>query len=63
MGKIFVCAVLALCLAGPAIARQMPLHVDTPDSATATAVEFVFDNNVRKTRDLPTASLRAIRRK
>ena len=61
MGKMFACAVLALCLAGPAIARQMPLQVDPPD--TATAVEFVFDNNVRKTRDLPTASLRAIRRK
>ena len=61
MGKIFACAIVAICLAGPAMARQMPVDIDIP--VTATPVEFVFDNNVRKTRDLPTASLRATRRK
>jgi len=61
MDKIFACAAFAIWLAGPAMARQMPMDINTP--FTATPVEFVFDNNVRKTRDLPTASLRAIRRK
>lgn len=61
MAKTCAFAALTLCLAGPALAQVMPLQ---PSQRYAVIpVEFVFDNAVRKTRDLPTAALQKARRK
>ena len=61
MGKIFTASVLLVCLASAGFAQQKPLSLEAPGQLTR--VEFVFDNQVRKIRDLPTAALREARRK
>lgn len=54
-------AALAVCVATSTAAQQVRQHpVPVPQW---TAVDFVFDNAVRRTNDLPTAQLRAARRR
>ncbi len=60
MVKDFMLAAMAMCLATGALGQTTPTRVDAPkDTARA---DFVFDNAVRQTRNLPTAALRATRR-
>lgn len=51
---------IAACMATGAFAQSVPLQQSKTDQAVH--VDFVFDNKVRQTRNLPTASLRALRR-
>lgn len=61
MGNFPVLAAFAaICFVVPALTQPVPFHLGSP--VMTTRVDFVFDNAVRKTRDLPTASLRAARR-
>lgn len=52
---------LVICLAGQAQAQILPNQPAPPGQVVRA--DFVFDNAVRKTRDLPTAALRAARKK
>lgn len=51
---------LAVCLASGAMAQSIPMQ--PPGIAKLFYADFVFDNAVRKTRNLPTEHLRALRR-
>ena len=53
---------LALCLV-PGIVAAAPMTVSPGIKNPVIMAEFVFDNNVRRTKDLPTSALRAARRK
>ena len=60
MADRILLALLAICVATGALAQSAPRQ---PSTTTKTLqADFVFDNAVRQTRDLPTASLRALRR-
>lgn len=61
MGNVSAIAAIAICLATGAVALPVPLHLDVPGGVIR--VDFVFDNAVRRTNDLPTAALRAARRR
>lgn len=61
MANILVPIVTLLCLATAADALTKPLALDPPGQVVR--VDFVFDNAVRKTRDLPTAYLQKTRKK
>lgn len=61
MANLLALAVVVACLASPVGARPIPLHRQSP--TIEIRVDFVFDNAVRNTRDLPTAALQAARRK
>jgi TPR repeat protein len=61
MANVFIFAAALLCLATAAQAQPKPLSL--PVMGQTVQVDFVFDNAVRQTRDLPTAALRAARRK
>lgn len=60
MGNNPVLSIVAICLATSATAQPMPQHLDVLQEVVR--IEFVFDNAVRRTNDLPTAALRAARR-
>lgn len=61
MANLPAFAAVAICLAGPATAH--PISLPLVSHEAEIRVDFVFDNAVRKTRDLPTAALQAARRK
>lgn len=61
MANLPALAVVVACLASPLAAQPIPLRTQSP--TTDIRIDFVFDNAVRKTRDLPTAALQAARRK
>jgi TPR repeat protein len=60
MGSISSLAVVVMCLASVTEAQTLPDELDAP--AFVVRADFVFDNAVRKTNDLPTDALRASRR-
>lgn len=60
MANIFFYTAIALWLATGAEAQPKTPHSRL--TAVVTRVDFVFDNAVRKTNDLPTAALKATRR-
>ncbi len=60
MGNLPAVMTLAVCLASSAMAQ--PLALRPKGFTDLVQADFVFDNAVRKTRDLPTAALRAARR-
>lgn len=66
--RILAAAILAFALTSAGLAQtvsQRPAESATMPPvvfATILPVEFVFDNNVRRTKDLPTSALRAARR-
>lgn len=60
MNRISILASVLISLASGAMARSELVKFDTPSDVVR--IEFVFDNNVRRTSDLPTAQLRATRR-
>lgn len=61
MANVFTFAAVMVCLASAVQAQSQPL--EKAPSAEKAQSNFVFDNAVRKTRDLPSASLQATRRK
>lgn len=61
MGNLFLFSGALMCLATGALAQLSPQHPAI--TGAVHRVDFVFDNAVRKTRDLPTTALRATRRK
>lgn len=60
MADLMRITVVAVCLASGAIAQSVPMR--PPEAVQLLKADFVFDNAVRQTRDLPTAGLRALRR-
>jgi len=60
MGKRFAIAIGVACLASASAAQQTPRLIG--HTGQILRVEFVFDNAVRQTRDLPSRYLRSIRR-
>lgn len=61
MANLSALTALAILIAAPALAHPVPLQPARPQAATLA--DFVFDNKVRKTNDLPTAALQISRRK
>ncbi|MFN3722556.1 MAG: hypothetical protein ACK4VZ_05890 [Paracoccaceae bacterium] len=61
MAKVFTSAVAVACLATSLQAQTMTLRSGAPEQVVQ--IDFVFDNAVRKTRDLPTAALQRTRKK
>ncbi|MDT8857106.1 hypothetical protein RNZ50_19120 [Paracoccaceae bacterium Fryx2] len=61
MGNVPGFAAVLICLATGAVAQPMAPDPGLP--GMVVRADFVFDNAVRKTRDLPTAALQAARRK
>lgn len=60
MVKLPFLLILASCVASLAAAQTQPVRPSGP--GLEVRVDFVFDNRVRKTNNLPTAALRATRR-
>lgn len=61
MARLPYLVILTTCLATGSAAQTLPPR--TPDvPGIVVAVDFVFDNRVRRTNSLPTAALRAARR-
>lgn len=65
MAKALAIIIALCCPAAPVEAqpRPKPKPIGIEQQIKPTQVDFVFDNAVRKTRDLPTAALRAARKK
>lgn len=61
MANVFVSALVLICIATGSQAQPAASHQELPGQMVQ--VDFVFDNAVRKTRDLPTAALRVARKK
>lgn len=61
MANVLISAVTLLCLATAASAQQLHLSRELP--ADLMQADFVFDNAVRKTQDLPTPNLQRIRKR
>lgn len=59
MDKRLALAAVLACFASVSLAQQSP---EPPAAKPSFSTDFVFDNAVRQTRDLPTAKLRALRR-
>lgn len=65
MGNAVLPAILAISMATGLSAQPVPLNPEGPETMSQTdvvVVDFVFENRVRKTNNLPTAALRSARR-
>lgn len=62
MNRASILAAVTMCLATGAVAFPVLVPVQPALPGIVTRVDFVFDNAVRRTNDLPTAALRAARR-
>ena len=60
MGNISTLAAIVVCIAAAATAQTLPQK--SGSALPVIRADFVFDNAVRRTNDLPTSALRAARR-